>query len=168
MTKKLCGDSPEEINLDASPEDFALLLDLIDYQPIGESYSWPELEKVVILGVKYQFFHLCRLVIGHIHDCPPIGNPWTVFVLASELEVFPLAKAACGNLGRSHLWYADEKGVIARDIAGATGLYAAAPLRAIALNVSAEKRWVWNPFGDTREIRGTDWAGVSKDFDLDK
>jgi hypothetical protein len=72
--EKLCGDSAKEINLDASPEDFALLLNLIGHRPINMSHSWPELAKIMDLGDKYQVFHLCQLVIGHINDHSPTGN----------------------------------------------------------------------------------------------
>jgi len=166
--EKLCGDSAKELNLDASPEDFALLLNLIDHRPITGSHSWPDLGTVMDLGNKYQFFHLCQLVTGHVSHHSPTGNPWTVFALASQLNLSALAKTALGDFGRSHLWYADEKGARAKDMDGATGVYAAALLRAIDLNVGVESRWVHHPFGEPRRIRGIDWAGVSRDFDLDK
>ena len=163
--QKLCGDSPKDINLHASPEEFALLLELIDHRPLAKSYSWPELGKVMQLGNKYQFFLVCRLVIGQVDNHPPKGNPWTVFALASQLNLLALAKSAIGDLGASRIWYADERGVRAKDMAGVTGVYTAALLRAIDLNISAEWKYVSNPNGGERQIRATNWAGVSKDFD---
>jgi len=166
--EKLCGDSPKVVNLNASSESFALLLNLIDHRPVAMSYSWPELGKVMQLGNKYQFFLVCRLVIGQVDNHPPKGNPWTVFALASQLNLLALAKSAIGDLGASRIWYADERGVRAKDMAGVTGVYTAALLRAIDLNVAAEMEYVRNPSGGNRKIRGTNWAGVSKDFDLRK
>jgi len=166
--EKLCGDSPKEINLDASPEEFAHLLDVIDHRLMAKSYSWPELGSVMDLGVKYHFFHLCQLVIGQIDDYQPMGDPWPVFALASQLDLPNLAKLALADFGQSHIGYTDEHGVKARDMEGATGVYAAALLRAIGLNVDADLRQVSDLMGNEGWIRETDWAGVSRDFDLDK
>jgi hypothetical protein len=168
--RKLCGTSSQAITFDAAPQDFALLLDMIDNRPITNPYKWSDLVGVMELGAKFQFFHLDRHIYAHVMSKRPTeGNPWMVFALASRLDLPLVARSTIVDLGYTHLPSGAVDQVKAKDMEGVAGKYATALLQAMRQNSSPETYTVFHPVtGTGSRCHRSSWLGVSRDFDLSK
>jgi len=98
---KLCGDSAGQITFDAKPDDLALLLELIVQRQISSSPTWNNLERVMTLGERYQFFHVPSLVLIQTTVSTPKGDSWNMFQTASKLRLVKLGKEAIRGFQQS-------------------------------------------------------------------
>lgn len=166
--EKLCGTSPKEIVFDACPEDLALLLNIFDDRPIDKSLTWSDLLGALELGSKYEFLHLERHVTAHVKLHRPTGDPWSVFALASNLDLPLMAQSTLADFRLTHLGKRGIDQVKARDMSGVAGEYATALLRAMRQNVGPETYGYDSITGQAIWFKESDWKGVSRDLDLDK
>jgi hypothetical protein len=167
--QRLCGTSPPVITFDAAPTDFALLLNMIDNRPITEPYKWSDLVSVMEIGAKFQFFHLDRHIYAHVMAKRPTGNPWTVFALASRLDLPLVAQSTLVNFDSTHLPSGAVDQVKANDMEGVAGRYAIALMQAMRQNTGPEIHTVFHPVtGVVTRFHRSNWLGVSRDFDLSR
>lgn len=121
------------------------------------------------IGFKFGVFHLRHLVSEFVRAHKPTGNPWSVLALASRHDLPLIAQGTLVDFGGTHLW--DQAGdyIKPEDMKGLDGVYATALVRALRQNTPSDSGIVCNiATGEQTWCRGVNWAGVSKDFNLEK
>lgn len=162
---KLCGTSVKEISFDASPAEFALLLDLIDNRHITTSPDWQDLGNVLQLGETFHFIHLYLLVARQARQSPPKGNPWAAFVLSANNGYAEVAQRALADFSKTHLWASTSEEVTPDQLADLTGRAATALICAMRRAVVSPRKVYYPETKENVYKSMTDWQGVVKDFE---
>jgi hypothetical protein len=154
-SKEVSGDSEKVVAVDASSDDFSLLLSIINIETTAKYAKWSQLENVIELGSRYKFLRLPELIRYHVRQNITGGCAWEIFVFASNNDFADLAKLAITNLANSNFFRGKQaKDIKAATFRGVPGAYASAFVNALNDNPCQKG---WNH--DNR------WACIAKDFD---